>query len=105
MLLNQIQNTTSFLYIQRSRWTIKKVSQLLRNTAFKGKVQTVVVDDVVRRVTSRDIVKFPVNIPAANVEIVGTWKSVVVRNRINKAREEMIADVEGNLEENETVYG
>ena len=42
------------------------------------------------------------NTPAANVEIMGTWRSVVSQNRINKAREEAIADIaEGNLEENE----
>ena len=62
------------------------------------------VGDVLSRVTWRKIAKFPINIPAANVEIVGTWRSVVVRNRINKAREEVI-DVEGNWEENETAYG
>ena len=54
-----------------------------------------------KRVTWRKIVKFPVSILAANVETVGTWKSVVVRNRINRAKEEAIADVEGNLEEND----
>jgi len=59
---------------------------------------------VLSRVTWRKIAKFSINIPAANVEIVGTWRSVVVRNRINKAREEAI-DVEGNWEENETAYG
>ena len=36
------------------------------------------------------------------------WKSwehgVVERNRTNKAKEEAIADVEENLEENETAY-
>ena len=57
------------------------------------------------RVTWRKIVKFPVNILAVNVEIVGTWRSVVVRNRINKARKEAIADVEENLEENKMAYG
>ena len=46
-----------------------------------------------------------VNIPAANVEIVGTWRSFVVQNRISKSREQAIADVEANLEENETAYG
>ena len=35
------------------------------------------VGDVLSRVTWRKIVKFPVNIRAANVEIVGTWRSVV----------------------------
>ena len=39
------------------------------------------------------------------MEIVGTWRSVVVRNRINKARGEAIADVEGISEENETASG
>ena len=60
------------------------------------------VGDVVSRVTWRKIVKFPVNILEVTVEIVGRWRSVVVRNRINKAREEAIADVEENLEERET---
>ena len=63
------------------------------------------VGDVVSRVTLQKIVKFPVNILAVNVEIVGTWRSVVVRNRINKARKEAIADIEENLEENEMAYG
>ena len=30
----------------------------------------------------------------------GTWRSVVERNRANKAKEEAIADVEENPEEN-----
>ena len=62
------------------------------------------VGDVVRWVTWQKIVKFLVNIPAANVEMVGTWRSVVIQNRINKAREEVIAGVEENLEENKTAY-
>ena len=54
---------------------------------------------------AKDCEVSPEHIPAANVEIVGTWRSFVVRNRINKSREEAIADVKGNLEENETAYG
>ena len=73
-----------------------------RITSSRGRAN---VGDVVSRVTWRKIVKFPVNIPAANVEIMGTWRSVVVRNRINKSKEEAIADAEGNLEENEMAYG
>jgi len=60
---------------------------------------------VLSRVTWQKIVKFPVNRLAAIVEIVGTWRSVDIRNWINKAREEATADVEVNLEENETAYG
>ena len=52
------------------------------------------VGDVVSRVKWRKIVKLPVNIAAANVEIVGTWRSVVERIRTNKAKEEAIANVE-----------
>ena len=61
--------------------------------------------NVLSRVTWQKTVKFPANILAANVEIVGTWRSVVTQNWINKAREEATADVEENLEENETAYG
>ena len=50
------------------------------------------------------IAKFPINIHAANVEIMGTWRSVVIQNRINKAREEAIAGIEGYLEEDKTAY-
>ena len=50
------------------------------------------------RVTWQKIAKFPVNILATSVEFVGTWRSVVARNQINKAREEATASVEGNLE-------
>ena len=49
-------------------------------------------------------VKFPVSILAANMETVGTWKSVVIQNKINRAREEAITDVEGNLEESDQEY-
>lgn len=55
------------------------------------------VGSVVSRVTWRKIVKFPVNIPAVNVEIVGTWRSVVARNRTSKVKEKAITDVEGNI--------
>ena len=39
------------------------------------------------------------------MEIVGTWRSVVSQNKINKAQEEAVADIQGNLEENETACG
>ena len=48
--------------------------------------------------------KFPISILAANVETIGTWNSVVVRNRINRVREEAITHVQGNLEENKQEY-
>ena len=62
------------------------------------------VGGAIRWVTWQKIVKFPVSILAANVETVGAWKSVVIRNRINRAREEAITGVQGNLEENNQEY-
>ena len=59
------------------------------------------VGNAIKRVTWR---KISVSILAANVETMGTWKSVVVQNRINRAKEEAIADIEGNLEENGKTY-
>ena len=57
------------------------------------------VGGAIRQVTWQTIVKFPISILAANVETMGTWNSVVVRNRINRVREEAITHVQGNLEE------